>query len=57
MKKHIFKIALCLGLWGFSVTSCDFLNVDRYIDDNTNLDSVFSRKILLDQYIKGAAAF
>ncbi len=57
MKKNFYKIALCLGLWGCSLVSCDFLNVDRYIDDMTSLDSVFSRKNLLDQYIKGAAAY
>lgn len=57
MKKNFYKIALCLGLWGCSLVSCDFLNVDRYIDDMTSLDSVFSRKNLLDQYINGAAAY
>ena len=57
MKKNFYKIALCLGLWGCSLVSCDFLNVDRYIDDMTSLDSVFSRKLLLNQYINGAATY
>lgn len=57
MKTKFYKIVFCLGILGCSLTSCDFLNVDRYIDDMTSLDSVFSRKILLDQYIKGAAAY
>lgn len=38
-------------------TSCEsFLDIDQYVYDLTSLDSVFSRKSLLEQYISGAAA-
>ncbi len=38
--------------------SCgDYLDVDEYIDQMTFLDSVFSRKQLLEQYINGAASY
>ena len=41
-----------------SLKSCgDYLDVEEYIDQMTFLDSVFSRKELLDQYINGAAQY
>lgn len=41
-----------------STYSCDdYLDVDEYIDQMTSLDSVFSRKSLLEQYINGAAGY
>lgn len=39
-------------------SSCnDYLNVDDYIEQMTSLDSVFSRKSLLEQYINGAGGY
>lgn len=57
MKKILIAIFAALA-GGFSLQSCnDYLDVDEYIDQMTFLDSVFSRKTLLEQYINGAAQY
>lgn len=39
-------------------TSCEsYLDVDKYIYDMTSLDSIFSRKTLLEQYINGTSTY
>lgn len=38
------------------LNSCDYLKVDKYFYDMTNLDSVFTRKTQIENYILGAAA-
>ena len=46
----------CVSTLTIGFQSCgDYLDVDDYIDQMTSLDSVFSRKSLLEQYINGAA--
>ena len=50
---HIIR-AICwlLPLW--FVTSCkDYLNVDRYFDDEFNIDSVFSSTRYMESYMWG----
>lgn len=44
-------------LFSWQFVSCDYLNVDKYIDDMTSLDSVFARKALLERYINGASDY
>ena len=52
--KTLFLSMVCSITIGLQ--SCgDYLDVEEYIDQMTFLDSVFSRKELLDQYINGAA--
>jgi hypothetical protein len=48
------SIVLCAGL-----TSCkkDYLNVDEYLYDMTNIDSVFSNQEKLRTYINGIASY
>ncbi|MDR2680496.1 MAG: RagB/SusD family nutrient uptake outer membrane protein [Tannerella sp.] len=36
-------------------SSCDYLSIDRYFEEMTQIDSVFTRKTLVEQYIAGAA--
>jgi hypothetical protein len=49
----LFGTALMLGN-----TSCaDFLSIDDYFLNMTQLDSVFQRKELVEQYIRGAASY
>lgn len=41
-----------------SIASCtDFLDVDDYFKNTTQLDSIFKRKSTTDQYLRGAAAY
>lgn len=48
----------CVSTLTIGFQSCgDYLDVDDYIDQMTSLDSVFSRKSLLEQYINGAAQY
>lgn len=52
---HIIRAICCLLLLWF-VTSCkDYLNVDRYFDDEFNIDSVFSSTRYMESYMWGAA--
>ena len=54
--KTLFLSMVCSITIGLQ--SCgDYLDVEEYIDQMTFLDSVFSRKELLDQYINGAAQY
>jgi hypothetical protein len=51
---------LALILTGFVIVfgSCgDYLSVDEYFMNMTQLDSVFQRKEMVDQYIRGAASY
>jgi hypothetical protein len=45
---------LCAITW--LVSSCDYLNIDQYFDDELKLDSVFSQKRYVEDYMWGAAA-
>ena len=52
----LFSLVSIVGIGGF--TSCnDYLDVDEYIDQMTSIDSVFTRKTLLLQYLNGAAGY
>lgn len=59
--KKICRQALVLGMTaivGSSFFACkSFLSVDDYFENTTQLDSVFQRQDLLDQYIRGAANY
>jgi hypothetical protein len=63
MKTLKIKIAslaklLCLYALGIAAASCtDFLDVDDYFKQTTQLDSIFTRKELVDQYLRGAASY
>lgn len=47
-----------LSIMGYSFTACnDYLDISEYIDQMTSIDSVFTRKSLLEQYINGAAVY
>jgi hypothetical protein len=51
------RALLCCALY-LLAPSCDsYLNVDEYFLETTQLDSVFKRKELLQQYIRGAASY
>ena len=48
----------CLTAIGAMLFSCtDFLDVDDYFKQTTQLDSIFTRKTLVDQYLRGAAGY
>jgi hypothetical protein len=50
--------ALLAGVLYLCAPSCDsYLNVDEYFLETTQLDSVFKRRDLLVQYIRGAASY
>lgn len=50
--------ALPLCLMAAMFTSCkDFLSVDDYFKNTTQLDSIFQRKELVTQYLRGAASY
>jgi len=49
--------ALMLAMGGSFFACKDFLSVDDYFEQTTQLDSIFKRRDLLDQYIRGAAAY
>lgn len=62
MKKinNVIRIWLltCISAVAIGLQSCnDYLDVDEYIEQMTSLDSVFSRKLLLEEYINGAASY
>jgi hypothetical protein len=59
IKYHIGKVACALFVaLCLATPSCDsYLNVDEYFLETTQLDSVFSRRELLQQYIRGAASY
>lgn len=49
---------LCLCILSTLLFSCTgFLDVDDYFKNTTQLDSVFQRKSLTDQYLRGAASY
>lgn len=49
---------LCAYMLGAMLASCsDFLDVDDYFKHTTQLDSIFARKSLVDQYLRGAAGY
>jgi hypothetical protein len=49
---------LCLCALSVAPAACtDFLDVDDYFKQTTQLDSVFKRKALVDQYLRGAASY
>lgn len=57
LKGHITHILLAVML-SVCASSCkDFLSVDDHFEEMTQLDSVFTRKELVDQYIRGAAGY
>ena len=49
---------LCIGLFGMTLFSCsNYLDVDDYFKQTTQLDSIFKRKEQVRQYINGAASY
>ena len=61
MKKiNIYFILRALGIYilGTFFSACtNFLDVDDYFKNTTQLDSIFKRKSLVDQYIRGAGSY
>jgi len=60
IKQNINRIMIlpCAFILGAMLFSCsDFLDVDDYFRNTTQLDSIFQRKELVDQYIRGAASY
>lgn len=56
-RKYIIGTLLAV-LLSVSMSSCDdFLSVDDHFSDMTQLDSVFLRKELVQEYIRGAASY
>lgn len=57
MLKKTFKIRLILGCLGFfyMLNSCNYLDINPYINDMLSLDSVFSSSDKLKRYLYGAA--
>ena len=57
MKKITTKAVIIISsIFIFSITSCNFLNVDGFFEDTLSLDSVFQTKVNLEKYIWGTAA-
>lgn len=57
-KTYIAVRMLCICLLSITQFSCsNYLDVDDYFKQTTQLDSIFKRKILTEQYINGAASF
>lgn len=55
---HTVVRIFCLCILSIALFSCgDFLDVDNYFKQTTQLDSVFKSKMLTEQYIRGAASF
>ena len=54
MKKFII---ILLAVAGVTLTSCDYLNVDRYFGDELKLDSVFSNKRYTQAYLWSIALY
>lgn len=49
---------LCVCVLGFFLFSCgDYLDVDDYFKNTTQLDSIFKRKDQVEQYLRGAASY
>lgn len=60
IRQNINRIMLLLGtfiLCTMQFSCADFLDVDDYFRNTTQLDSIFQRKELVDQYIRGAASY
>lgn len=56
--RYFIATFLALFITSTAMHSCrDFLDVDDYFKHTTQLDSVFKRKELVEQYIAGAAAY
>lgn len=60
IKYNIYKAILAFVVfilsWGF-ISCDDYLDVDSYFNNMTQLDSIFQRQDLVDQYIRGAASY
>ena len=55
---HIIIGMLCICLLSITQFSCsNYLDVDDYFKQTTQLDSIFKRKVLTEQYINGAASY
>lgn len=54
---HTFATMLCLFAFTGLFSCADYLDVDDYFKNTTQLDSIFKRKSLIDQYIRGAASY
>ena len=48
MRKLILHSILLLSV--FSISSCNYLDVDKWFDDTMKYDSIFSRKEYLERY-------
>jgi hypothetical protein len=56
--KDTIMSVFCLCIASIGLLSCDdYLDVDDYFKQTTQLDSIFRRKILTEQYIRGAASY
>ena len=55
---HAIIEILCISLLSIIQFSCsNYLDVDDYFNQKTQLDSIFKRKVLTEQYINGAASY
>lgn len=50
------KIACLIVLVSWGLSSCDYLNIEGYIDDEIKLDSIFASKRYIEAYMWNAAA-
>lgn len=55
LKDNVVKGIVCMLLIGMSM-SCNFLNIDKYFDDEFKIDSAFTQKRYMEAYMWGAAA-
>ena len=49
MRKLILHSILLLSV--FSISSCNYLDVDKWFDDTMKYDTIFSRKEYLERYM------
>ena len=54
MRKLILHSILLLSV--FSISSCNYLDVDKWFDDTMKYDSIFSRKEYLERYMWNVAS-
>ena len=57
IRKTAFTWPVCIILMiGCGLSSCDYLNIDKYTTDDLKMDSIFTSKRYIEAYMWGAAA-
>ncbi|MDR2039783.1 MAG: RagB/SusD family nutrient uptake outer membrane protein [Bacteroidales bacterium] len=54
-KKYFMQVLAGMMLCSVTFSSCDYLNIDQYLDEEMNMDTVFARKRYIEAYMWDAA--